>query len=238
VYASFKQGSLANNKYYKKFKALVTNAEQLGSDIGAHSDQTEAILEEIAADPDLPTDAKRGEQAWDLAKDQFLTVMFLVNSDHAHYGSLVQDIENEYTRGSDTYPTTLSAAYDYLVNYWANSKISTTHNPDESGLSYNTTQKTMMVLDGIKVMADAELVMERVAAEAIVEDVATDMAARLAMAAVVLAASHPDLKDVCAVRLMMPPMMMCCSIRKRQKAEWSLFLVILVLELMSNDPFI
>jgi hypothetical protein len=27
-------------------------------------------------------------------------------------------------------------------------------------------------------------------------------------------------------------------IRKRQKAEWSLFLVILVLELMSNDPFI
>jgi hypothetical protein len=27
-------------------------------------------------------------------------------------------------------------------------------------------------------------------------------------------------------------------IRKRQKAEWSLFLVILVLKLMSNDPFI
>jgi hypothetical protein len=58
VYA-FKQQSLANNEYYKKFKDQVTKAERLGSDIGAHSDRTEAILEEIAANPDLPTNAKR-----------------------------------------------------------------------------------------------------------------------------------------------------------------------------------
>jgi heptaprenylglyceryl phosphate synthase len=115
VYA-FKQRSLANNEYYEKFKDLVTNAEQQGSNIGAHSDRMEAILEEIATNLDLPIYAER-EQARDRAKDQFLAVMFLVNSDHAWYGSLVQDIENEYTQGSDTYPTTLSAAYDYIVNY-------------------------------------------------------------------------------------------------------------------------
>jgi hypothetical protein len=135
VYA-FKQRNLANNEYYKKFKDLVTNAERLGSDIGAHSDRIEVILEEIAADPDLPTDAER-EQARDRAKDQFLAVTFLVNSDRARYGSLVRDIENEYTQGSDTYPTTLSAAYDYIVNYRVD-KVSTTHDPNESGLSYYT----------------------------------------------------------------------------------------------------
>jgi hypothetical protein len=73
----------------------------------------------------------------DRAKDQFLAVMFLVNSNRARYGSLVRDIENEYTRGSDTYPTTLSAAYDYLMNYRVD-KTSNTHDPDESGLSYYT----------------------------------------------------------------------------------------------------
>jgi hypothetical protein len=67
-------------------------------------------------------------------KDQFLAVMFLVNSDRARNGSLVRDVENEYTRGSDTYPTTLSAAYDYLVNYRGDGR-SSAHDPDKSGLS-------------------------------------------------------------------------------------------------------
>jgi hypothetical protein len=132
---TFKQRSLANNEYYEKFKDLVTNAERLGSDIGAHPDRTETILEAIVANPDLPTNAER-EQARDRAKDQFLAVMFLVNSDRARYGSLVWDIKNEYTRGSDMYPGTLSAAYNYLVNYRSDNR--NLHVSDESGLSYYT----------------------------------------------------------------------------------------------------
>lgn len=114
----FRQKNLANNEYYDKFKDLVTIAERLGSNIGAQTDQVEAILQTIAADPDMPTEAERA-QAQDQAKDQYLAVMFLVNSDKKQYGGLIRDIENEYTRGSDTYPTTLSAAYDYIVNYRA-----------------------------------------------------------------------------------------------------------------------
>ena len=57
------------------------------------------------------------KQAKEVAKDQFLAVMFLINCDHNHYGNLVRDIKNKYTHGTDTYPTSLSAAYDYLVNY-------------------------------------------------------------------------------------------------------------------------
>jgi hypothetical protein len=132
---TFKQRSLANNKNYEKFKDLVTNAERPGSDIGAHPDRMETILEAIAADPDLPTDAER-DQACNRAKDQFLAVMFLVNSDRARYGSLVWDIKNEYTRGSDTYPGTLSAAYDYLVNYRSDNR--SPHVSNKSGLSYYT----------------------------------------------------------------------------------------------------
>ena len=63
--------------------------------------------------------------------------MFLMNSDCNHYSNLVHDIENEYTWGSDMYPATLHAAYDYIVNYRPDSKTSQ-HDPNESGLSYYT----------------------------------------------------------------------------------------------------
>ena len=111
-----KQKTLPNNEYYEKFKDLVTNADRLGSTIGVHPQRVDMILTGIATDPDLPTNAEL-EQAREVAKDQFLAIMFLLNCDCNRYGNLVQDIENEYTRGTDTYPTSLSAAYDYLVNY-------------------------------------------------------------------------------------------------------------------------
>ena len=94
------------------------------------------LLTGIAVDPTAPTNAER-EQAKEVAKDQFLVVMFLLNCDRNQYGNLVCDIENEYTCGTDTYPTSLSAAYDYLVNYRVETR-SSLHDPDEGGLSYYT----------------------------------------------------------------------------------------------------
>jgi hypothetical protein len=82
----------------------------------AHNLIVNTLMQNIAADPNVPTLAEM-EEACTQAKDRFLVVRFLINSDKAQYGSLVQDVKNEYTRGTNTYPTTLSAAYDYIVNY-------------------------------------------------------------------------------------------------------------------------
>jgi hypothetical protein len=83
-------------------KDLVTIAECLGSDIGAHSDCVNLFLQDIAVDPDMPMEEEM-ERAKERAKDEYLAVMFLVNSDLNRYGDLVHGIENDYTRGSDTY---------------------------------------------------------------------------------------------------------------------------------------
>jgi hypothetical protein len=112
----FKQKGLPNNDYYEKFKDLVTIAERLGSDIGAHHERLRAIAQDIALDPNFPTDVEM-ECARERAKDEYLAVMFLMSSDTNQFGDLIRGIENDYTHGSDTYPATLSAAYDYLVNY-------------------------------------------------------------------------------------------------------------------------
>jgi hypothetical protein len=76
----FKQKGLANNDYYKKFKDLVTIAERLGSNIGAHSDRVSLALQDVAVDPDMPMEEEM-ERAKERAKDEYLVaVMFLVNS--------------------------------------------------------------------------------------------------------------------------------------------------------------
>ena len=133
----FKQKTLPNNKYYEKFKGLVTNANQLGSSIRAHPKQVTKILQDIAVDPDMPTTREHEHAKKELTKDQFLVVMFLINCNHNWYGNLVRDIENEYTHRMDTYPTSLSAAYDYIVNYHPENR-SSQHDPDKGGLSYYT----------------------------------------------------------------------------------------------------
>jgi hypothetical protein len=126
----FKQKGLANNDYYKNFKDLVTITECLGSDIRAHSDRVSLALQDVTVDPDMPMEEEM-EHAKERAKDKYLAVMFLVNSDLNRYRDLVRGIENDYTRGSDTYPTTLSAAYDYLVNYRPASKMNPHDNDPE-----------------------------------------------------------------------------------------------------------
>jgi hypothetical protein len=138
---AFRQKALADNEYYNKFKDLVSIAERLGSNIGVQPDRVQAILEEIAVDRDLPMEWERA-QASEQAKDEYLAVMFLMNSDRQHYGNLIRDIENEYTRGSDTYPATLSTtAYDYIVNYRPANRSRTNN---EGGLSfYNEDEDTL-----------------------------------------------------------------------------------------------
>jgi hypothetical protein len=103
-------------EYYNQFKDLVSNAEWLGSDIGLNSERVDANVQEIAADPDMPTEAE-WEQARARAKDEYLAVAFLLNSDKRQYGDLIWTIENEYTHGTNIYPMMLSAAYDYIINY-------------------------------------------------------------------------------------------------------------------------
>jgi hypothetical protein len=114
---SYKQGKqTTNHEYYEKFKDSVATAERLGSGIGQHLARVQSILEDIADDADEPTAMELGI-ARRAAKDGYLAICFLVNSDQRRYGGLVRNIENEHTRGTDTYPTTLAGAYDYLVNY-------------------------------------------------------------------------------------------------------------------------
>ena len=92
------------------------------------------LIPNVAPDPNWPNTTPEPKQAQDIAKDQYLAMMFLLNCDPNWYGNLVWDIENEYTCGTDTYLTSLSVAYNYLMNYQPDTKASQ-HDHNKSGLS-------------------------------------------------------------------------------------------------------
>jgi hypothetical protein len=109
---SYKQNKTSNHDTFEKFKDNVSTAERLGSDI-----RQQSILDDIADNAEEPTAIELGI-ARRAAKDRYLAICFLMNSDQRHYGGLIRDIENKHTRGTGTYPSTLGGAFDYrLVNY-------------------------------------------------------------------------------------------------------------------------
>jgi hypothetical protein len=52
-----------------------------------------------------------------VAQEKFVAVSFLMSSDPRRYKQLLIELENDHSKGTGNYPTTLTAAYSLLVNY-------------------------------------------------------------------------------------------------------------------------
>ncbi|KAL7568034.1 hypothetical protein ACA910_004613 [Epithemia clementina (nom. ined.)] len=111
----FKQTEgMTNSDYLEKTKSLVEVYEYLGGEPGCGSNQ----LQEFAEAGEDITDANTLAKVKARACDEYLAVMLLMKSDTQCYGSLVDDLVNQYTHGVDhAFPTTLNKTYDVLVNY-------------------------------------------------------------------------------------------------------------------------
>jgi len=95
----------------------------------------EAILTKICADPKQIKPSKKSKACKD-AKQQYITLMFLMHSDKRWYGELINDIENEFTRGLETFPQTLCTAFEILINYKSH-KRSSQYDNNEADMFYN-----------------------------------------------------------------------------------------------------
>ena len=120
----------SNAAFLDHFKAIVESYEHSGGSIG----NDEGLLKELenTEDADYPGDVPAtgtGEEVreWIKKKDKYvarlkkearnrmLGIMFLLKVDPAQYGDLCASIYNQFTRGSDHYPTSLTTAYN-MVN--------------------------------------------------------------------------------------------------------------------------
>jgi hypothetical protein len=112
----------SNQEYYDEFKSMVSTAEESGVTIGAHPAGITAVLKGLAVDIDFPTPVEKMASV-NIATDRYLAVAFLIRADKLRYGTLVEEIENEFLRNkgsstsAGTYPKTVAEAYDYLCHY-------------------------------------------------------------------------------------------------------------------------
>ena len=125
----FRQGEhMSNSEYLEKMKDLIEVVEHFGEEIGCTQSRIASFLDRSSDD-----NQERSEQDFTTAKlrarEEFMACLLLTQSDPKRYGNLILDVENEFTRGTDGYPNTLSKAYDMLVNYKSSNTTSSRHRP-------------------------------------------------------------------------------------------------------------
>ena len=103
---------MSNSDYLEKLRDLVEVYKHLGGEPGT----SKARIDSLLIDPEFADDDDKLE-AKSKAREEYLAVLLLTKSDPKRYGTLVTDVENAYTCGQNGYPTTVSGAYDMLVNY-------------------------------------------------------------------------------------------------------------------------
>ena len=129
---------MSNSDYLREFKALVTTVQQLGGELGVEASRVREQLDndETVMDADNPSEAEQ-THARNAAREAFLAVDFLAKSNMKHFGSLLAELENLYTRGVDGYPITFASSFDMVVNYKDPSKYcAPTCDANEDGMSF------------------------------------------------------------------------------------------------------
>ena len=113
----YKQGpDEMNANYISKFKNTIEVIEHYG---GTIREDKALVLEKLksAGRNNKTVSAEEIETAQDLAKRKMHAIAFLKRADKGRYGQLITDLENQFTRGTDQYPMSVTETFNLLVNY-------------------------------------------------------------------------------------------------------------------------
>ena len=86
-------------------------------------------------DPTCPTEEEI-KKASQRTKEKYLAVALLTAADRSRFGKLVKDLENDFTKGQNIYPTSVTAAYNLLMNYKCHQKTGVQVAGDGDRLSF------------------------------------------------------------------------------------------------------
>ena len=117
-YYAYKQGpDETNANYMSKFKNTIKVIEHYGGMIG---EDKALVLEELKSLVGRNNETASTEEiktAKDQAKCKMHAIAFLKRADKGRYGQLITDLENQFTRGTDQYPMSVTETFNLLVNY-------------------------------------------------------------------------------------------------------------------------
>lgn len=123
-------------KYMETFQNVIDVIEHSGGTVGNEP----GIVEGIAAHQGLDMATVDSDQEAALnqaARQHYLAVAFIFNSDRNRFGRLLENLENDFLLGDDNYPKTVTSAYNLLTNFKEDQR-NMLRGPSNDGVSFNT----------------------------------------------------------------------------------------------------
>jgi len=138
------------SSYLEHFCSPVEVLEHYGGVIG----EDPGFLNATAA---VSADADHATKRLKIARDRTLALAFLKRANPRRFGTLWADLENQFSRGNDQYPTNLTAAYSLLVNFKPPKRDEPRRNPrsqesaveEEDGITFMQAGGVIAGADGV-----------------------------------------------------------------------------------------
>jgi Reverse transcriptase (RNA-dependent DNA polymerase) len=108
---NYRQGQFqSNTDYYESFKELIAVLESYDGRL--HDPEAAAPTPHSAAFTALTTDAEREA----FMRDRYCAILFLRNADHHRFNLLKSELSNDFAKGRDEYPTSLTETHQLLIS--------------------------------------------------------------------------------------------------------------------------
>jgi hypothetical protein len=114
IYAYQQGPNETNASFMSKFKNYIEVIEHYGGTIGDDDALITEEMKNLQSSGDSKTDLAT---AMLMARNKAHAIFFMTKADKGRYGQLAIDLENQYTRGTDQYPATITETYNMLVTY-------------------------------------------------------------------------------------------------------------------------
>jgi TolA-binding protein len=131
--------------FLEKFLTCVAVLEQYGGTIGRDQGAVEDEID--AAGYTILANAEETKQVSDVARSKFLAMAYLLAVDKHRYGKLLDELENDFAKGTDNYPDSVTRAYNLVVNHKGQQRVVSRLFNDSEAVSFAN-------VDGKKVPPD------------------------------------------------------------------------------------
>jgi hypothetical protein len=115
-YRFYQTKDMSNAMFLENFQTLVTVVEDYGGTIGTDPKGAKAELIKEGINVDNASDASK-RKAMETTMNRYLAMAMLTAADVAQYSRLLEYLDNDYTKGNDNYPRTVTESYNLIINY-------------------------------------------------------------------------------------------------------------------------
>ena len=129
------EGHVSNSQYFERFNALVDMALSNGSSISHSKALVNSELVGLGTDQDNATTEQKAK-ALELVQKLYLSMLMLDGMNYHEFRDLREELDNDFAKGSDTYPTNRNVILHLLnsIGRLKPSGDSTTHGRTTHGV--------------------------------------------------------------------------------------------------------